>query len=61
MFPTSEASISSLGRKAFSPDLKAVSNVNELVPLASVLAYLGKSNKILKKKNHNKISAQVHF
>lgn len=50
-----------LGRKAFSPDLKAVSNVNELVPLASVLTYLGKSNRSLEKNNHDKISAQVHF
>ena len=41
-----EASISMLGRKIFSPDLRGVSKVSKLIPLVSVLLYLCKSIQI---------------
>jgi len=45
-FPMPEASISMLGRKIFSPDLRGVSKVSKLIPLVSVLLYLCKSIQI---------------
>lgn len=42
-FPTPEASVGRLGRKVFSTDVREVSKVSELSPLATVLLHLCKS------------------